>query len=302
MPTPDRINATVMIADVCRSTWLFDTLGDEKAAEVVAAVLQQAAAVVGRYHGRVLRSRGDDLLCLFEQPADALRAALEIHAAPLAIPDHGDLHCEMRVGIHAGPLLYADGELYGDTVNVAARLSELAKGSQTVLSGEVRAGAEGFTTGWFRPLSERSLQGKPGPMLLFELLDPGEQDEITQVGEADLFMAASNRLTLRFQSVETTLNYLLVRYLLGRSPECDLVLDHPLVSRQHAEIRYHNGAFTLQDFSTNGTVLISRGELRLLHRGQAELRGKGSLFLGRTNYNHKFEITWSASGGSRSFS
>jgi len=298
MPTAARINATVLIADVCRSTWLFDTLGDETAARIVSAALQRAAAMVERYHGRVLRSKGDDLLCVFEQPADALRAALDIHSAPATPPQDPDLHCDMKVGIHAGALLYDDGELYGDTVNLAARFSELAKEGQTVLSGEVRALAEGFTTGWFRPMSEVSLQGKPGPIPLFELLDPGEQDEITQVGEAGLFMPAANRLILRFQSAETTLDYLLVRYLLGRSPDCDLVLEHPLVSRQHAEIRYQNGTFSVQDFSTNGTLLISRGEPRFLHHGQAELRGKGSLFLGRTNYNHRLEITWSASGGS----
>jgi hypothetical protein len=53
----------------------------------------------------------------------------------------------------------------------------------------------------------------------------------------------------------------------------------------------------LIDFSTNGTELIINGRARSLHHSQAALRGNGSIFLGRTIYNRKFEISFQASGG-----
>ena len=149
-----------------------------------------------------------------------------------------------------------------------------------------------------RPMGDISLKGKPGPVSVFELLDASQQDEITQVGPTARHLPKSDWLTISFQSRRDKLDYLMVRYLFGRNPGCDLVLDHPLVSRHHAEVRYQNNGFVLIDFSTNGTELIINGRARSLHHSQAALRGSGSIFLGRTIYNREFEISFQASGGS----
>lgn len=299
MPRQFHTHATVMIADVCQSTWLFDRLGDEKAARLVASALGRARTAAEGRGGRVLRSKGDDLLCIFKRPASALLAAIDIHDAARKPSSDKELQCEMKIGIHSGEFLIEDGQLFGDTVNVAARLSELAKGGQTLLTAEVRHRANGIPEDDFRPLSEISLRGKTKALTLYELLNPRDRDDITQTGEPALFQTASSRLTVRFQSREHVLDYRLARFVLGRSPECDLVLHHPLVSRHHAEIRYQNGTFLLRDYSTNGTVLITRGDSRMLHHAQAAMRGAGSVFLGRTNYNHRLEISWRESGGAR---
>jgi len=302
MPINTQITATVMIADVCRSSWLCDTMGDAKAAALISRTLQSCASIAERHGGRVLRSKGDDVLCIFDVPETALRTALEIHSASQSGWSASDVDCKMRIGIHTGPMLYSGGEVFGDTVNVAARLCDLAKGGQSIISQDMARQTTDTSWSRVRPLGDVSLKGKSGPMLLYDLLDPNLQDEITQVGTASLFFPASNTLNIRFQSREQKLDYLLVRYLLGRSAECDLVLEHPLVSRHHAEIRYQNSEFVLIDFSTNGTLLITGGEPRLLHHGQAALRGSGVFYLGRTNYNRAFEITYQASGGPRGFS
>lgn len=297
MSRPSRTFATVMIADVCQSTLLFDRLGDERAARLVASALQRARSLAEARGGQVLRSKGDDVLCLFEDSADALLAAQAIHAAAKKVTRPRGPACAMKIGIHCGEFLIEDGQLFGDTVNVAARLSQEAKGGQTLLSSEVKNLAEGMPQEAFRALSEISLKGKPNAVSLYELLDPDDRDEITQLGEQALFQSASSRLTLRFQSRERVLDYRLTRFVLGRSPECDLVLSHPLVSRHHAEIRYHNGCFLLRDYSTNGTFLIAAGDSRMLHHAEATMRGAGTLFLGRTNYNHQFAVSWREGGG-----
>lgn len=301
MPITTRTDAAVMLADISNSTALFDELGDEKAAEIVGRMLRQAASITERHAGRVLRSRGDDVLCVFDEPSDALRAALAVHAACTGRVAGVGFDCMMRVGIHAGPMLFSDGELLGDTVNMAARLCGLAKAGQTIVSDVLRIRSDCPEGGLLRPLGDVSVKGKSGVVPLFELLDAREQDEITQVGAAALEFPVSNRLFIRFQGREHKLDFLLVRFLLGRSKDCDLRLDHPLVSRHHAELRYQNSEFILADFSTNGTLLITQGQRRMLHHGQSALRGRGSIFLGRTNYNSAFEIAYHASGGSRGF-
>ena len=298
MSEPKQIRATVMFADICRSTDLFGELGDQKAARLVGQSLDRAAAMVTRSNGRVLRSHGDDILCIFEEPVDAFEAALNIHRGA---SEDADQEVSMRVGIHSGTVLLADGDLFGDCVNTAARLVSLAKAGQTVLSGETLESGKNLPFGLIRPLGDLSLKGKSGPVSVFELLDSSVQDEITQVGALSLNLPRSNLLSLRFQSSDFRLDYRLQRFQLGRHPRCDLVVDHHLVSRNHAEIRYRNNEFVLLDFSTNGTELITGGRSRTLHHSQAALRGKGSIFLGGTVYNRMLEIAFESGGGARPF-
>lgn len=291
-----QVTTTVMFADICRSTYLFNRLGDKPAALLIGQVLQHTAAIIEAHEGTVLRTKGDDVLCIFSDPLKALQSAADVHKNIHQFSSGMADELFMKIGINSGSALLSQGDILGNTVNIAARLSSFAKAGQTIISTHTIAMLDDLPVGLIRPMGEISLRGKPGPVAIFELLDTSQQDEITQVGPAALQLAKSDRLTIRFQSRQDRLNYLLVRYLLGRNPECDLVLDHPLVSRHHAEIRYQNNGFVLIDFSTNGTELIIDGRARSLHHSQGALRGSGSIFLGRTVYNRKFEISFHASG------
>jgi class 3 adenylate cyclase len=297
------VTTTVMFADICRSVYLFSRLGDEKAAELIGRALEEAAAVVERCEGVVLRTKGDDVLCIFSDPLKALEAAMLVHAQLMNVSSHGAGELAMRIGINSGPALLSEGDILGDTVNTAARLSSFAKAGQSMVASQTIDLLERAPSGGLiRPVGSISLKGKPGPISVFELLDSRLEDEITQVGSVSRQFPKSNRLSISFQSHQDDLDYRLVRYLFGRLPDCDLVMDHPLVSRHHAEIRYQHDEFVLIDFSTNGTVLITNGQERKLHHSQAALRGSGSIFLGRTLYNSKFEIAFQAGGGSRAIS
>lgn len=299
MPDSTHISTTVMFADICRSTYLFDRLGDDKAAALVSDMLRQAAAHVKTCNGEVLRTKGDDVLCIFEGSSDSLQAALLIHEAATGLALSADCEFSMRIGINTGDVILADGDLLGDTVNTAARLASLAKAGQTIASASTIDLLDHVTGGIVRPLGRLSLKGKSGPTEVFEFVAADQADEITEVGAAVQF-PKSNRLSISCGSRVYELNFLLDRFLMGRAPDCDLVMDHPLVSRNHAEIRYLNNEFVLIDFSTNGTELIVNGRPRMVLRSQAALRGNGSIFLGRTMYNREFEIAFQASGGTRS--
>jgi class 3 adenylate cyclase len=281
-----------MFADICRSMNLFNRLGDEKAAILIGRVLKQTATVVQAHQGVVLRTKGDDVLCIFSDPLKALHASMGVHKEIGEIPSDAARELCMRIGINSGTALLSQGDILGDTVNTAARLSSFAKAGQTMVSAQTIEMLDGFPAGLIRPLGEISLKGKSGPVSVFELIDASQQDEITQIGRVPVQLPKSDRLTIGFQSRQDKLDYLLVRYLFGRNPDCDLIVDHPLVSRHHAEIRYQDNGFVLIDFSTNGTEVIINGRARSLHHSQAALRGSGSIFLGRTVYNRKFEISF----------
>jgi len=299
MPEPRQIQATIMFADICRSTYLFSELGDEQAAKLVSDALRIAATLVQKRDGVVLRTKGDDILCIFKEPLNAFEASMAIHHR---FSDSADDELSMRVGINSGSALLADGDLLGDSVNTAARLANFAKAGQTIVSAQTIELLGNLPYGMIRPLGDISLKGKSTPVTVFELLDSSRQGDITQMGSLSAHFPRSNLLSIRYQSFQNRLDYRLQRFLLGRHLDCDLVIEHPLVSRHHAEIRYQNNEFVLIDFSTNGTKLITSGQPRSIHHAQAALRGSGSIFLGRTVYNRSMEISFQASGGSRPFS
>lgn len=290
------VDTTVMFVDIARSTYLFDRLGDAAAAQVVGAVLETAASIVSKNGGEVLRTKGDDVLCIFDEAAGAAKAAMAIHPAvrALSTPESGPL--SIRIGINTGSALLAHGDLLGDAVNVAARLAAFAKAGQTIVSGPTLDAIGAVAGELMRPVGEITLKGKAGPVQVFELHDSRELDEITQMEPITPQRSSSSRLHLRFQSRHDQLDYLLVRYLMGRGENCDLILDHQLVSRLHAEIRYENNVFVLRDFSTNGTVLITRGSSVSLHHSQATLRHRGSILLGRTGFDRRLAIAYEVEG------
>lgn len=299
MNQANKINATILFADVCRSTFLFSELGDEAAAALIERILGVTGEAVLAHGGRVLRSQGDDVLCLFGTAEDAMDAALEIHRSTGKLAPEGGPDAEMRIGANSGPVLISGSEIAGDTVNVAARLCQMAKGGQTLVSESTRGELGDRSPGPLRDLGLVHLKGKPLAIPLFELLDNEQLDEITHVGPATGSSPVSNRLSLHCRGQRFELDFTLVRFLLGREGDCDLVMDNPLVSRHHAEIRFRGKGFVLRDFSTNGTLVLRDGRRRPVHQGEVALRGRGSLFLGRTDYNREFEIAYHASGGHR---
>lgn len=296
MNQAEKVIATVMFADICRSTDLFSELGDTAAAEIIQQALKSASLIIESNSGKVLRTQGDDVLCLFGGPAGAFKTALEIHRNARTLFSGIATGLEMRIGIHTGPVLLSAKEVLGDTVNITARLCNFAKGGQTIASSFAAKSLRTDPPGLFRSLGDVQLKGKPEPLVLFELLDRDQQDEITQVGPVRRTEPASSRLSIAFNGRAITLDFRLVRFLLGRHDDCDLVLNNPLVSRHHAEIRYLGKDFVLTDFSTNGTLVIRDGRRRMLQHSQLALRGRGSIFLGRTHYSRDFEITFHTGG------
>jgi len=298
MPEAAAVTTTVMIADICDSTLLFSQLGDEKAFALIKEALKEAARLVQRHDGLVLRTKGDDVLCMFSDAFNALQASMAIHEAVDSRHAH---KLAMSIGINSGPALLSEGDILGDTVNIAARLSAFAKAGQTLVSSSTIDILSQPSISFIRPFGEISLKGKSTPVSTFEVLSESDKDEITQAGPTPLVFPRSSQISLRFQGREIQLDYLLTRFRMGRSPDCELVMEHPLITRHHAEISYQDNEFVLHDFSTNGTELIVSGRSINLHHKQAALRGSGSIFLGRTTYNRKFEIAFHASGGTRGF-
>src|SRR2546421_8585246 len=128
--------ATVLFADVSESTKLYETAGDAAAHDAVSRCLEIMRKATEGSGGRVVKTVGDEILALFPEPDGAVSAAAEIQARTEALPPVADTKLGVRIGFHCGPVLQKDDDIFGDTVNVAARLVAQATKGQILTSAE----------------------------------------------------------------------------------------------------------------------------------------------------------------------
>ena len=128
---------TVIFADISGSTMLCAVRGDETAYKLVSSCLNTLEAEVRRFDGRVIKRVGDAILAVFDAAEPAVHAAHAMQVA-LEAPD-SEVHAEgvrVRVGIATGTAVLDAGDIYGDVVNVAARLTSLAGADEVFMAGE----------------------------------------------------------------------------------------------------------------------------------------------------------------------
>jgi class 3 adenylate cyclase len=273
---------TVLFADICRSTVLFDRLGDQEALNLVMKALELAGQIVTQHHGTIIGTIGDEIMCTFTVPENALFAARQIHTQIQSNTLMQSNQLAMRVGINSGAVVSLSNNVYGDTVNIAARLAQQAKAHQSLVSSSTIASIGEILRDQIRPIGQISLRGKAGAIDVHELLSADAEEEITEVASNKKLESRSFLMTARYRTREMRFDPMLVRFLFGRGQDCDQTIDHPTISREHAEILYRNGQFLLRDFSTNGSYVIQGDSKEQIHRSSIELKGTGRIFLGRT--------------------
>jgi adenylate cyclase len=124
----------VCFVDLTGYTRLTEEHGDEVAAELAGRLTALVEAISRHHDGRAVRWLGDGGMFVFREADASVQAALQMVAqAPRSglPPTH--------IGIHCGPVVFQDGDIYGSTVNIAARLSARAAPGEVLVSGPVVA-------------------------------------------------------------------------------------------------------------------------------------------------------------------
>ncbi|HLW04956.1 MAG TPA: FHA domain-containing protein [Azoarcus sp.] len=283
-------DSTVLFVDFVGSTRLYEQAGDETAFSLVTTCLDQASEVVANRGGRTIKNTGDGLMAVLPGPDAAADCAAGIHATMRDCPSLANYPTEVRIGFHTGPLLARDNDIFGEAVNVAARLTALASPGRA-LTTEVAA--KRMITSWrdhLRPLPPRFLRGVSKQVALFEL--PLEPDGATTriYGLPDP-IAEAPELRLTWGNNRSQINGWQPVARLGRDPISEICIDDPRVSRQHAGIELRGDKFLLRDHSSNGTyVSISGTPEFILSREEVVLHGSGWLSLGRGREGNPWAI------------
>ena len=282
--------STVVFADISGSTSLYETLGNERATEAVTQVTQWIADTIEAHGGRVVKKLGDGVLCIFGDAAGAVSATatmLRQHHERLGRWPQ-PLRMDIRVGVASGEVLDVDGDCYGDAVNVASRLCERAGPGEIWTTDVTALGAGVVPAVQFRKLGVFELRGKSEPQTIYqaEWRDNDSPEMLTM--QAGLHSAIApldsffGTIQLSWQGESLSYSSADVPVHVGRSSSAQLCITDPRVSRMHARIDWHNGAFTLTDVSSFGTWVYYEGgdAVVALRRDACRLYGTGQIALG----------------------
>ena len=162
------IEGAVLFADVSGSTKLYDTVGDKLAFAAVQSCVNAFIQVTEANGGRVIKTIGDEVMAIFPNGNVAAAAAIEMQHAVERLEPTGGQRLGARIGFHFGPAIERDGDVFGDMVNLAARLCSAAKGMQILLSEHTW----GLVQDVFevRELEPISPKGIAQPVRVFEVL------------------------------------------------------------------------------------------------------------------------------------
>ncbi len=277
-------NLAILFADISGSTALYDKLGNEAALRMVTRTLSIFTSVAFQHHGKLIKTMGDEVMCSFPDAVSAVNAARAMQQeVEQQRPGGGHPICA-RIGLHYGDVLLDRNDAFGDTVNLAARITAITRARQILTSQAVIGELPDKLLKYTRPLHRTAFRGKQESFDVFQVLWEQEDTTSTRIGTQQFRKPAlsRNELMLRYDTHVCTLGEQHRSALLGRAEDSDLAVLDNLVSRQHARIEFNFGKFLLTDHSANGTfVRFSDGQMIELNHQQIVLHGAGAISLGR---------------------
>jgi adenylate cyclase len=163
---------TFRFADLVGFTALAESEGDDRALEVVLALHGRVRVLLAEHRAEQVKLLGDGVMLRCADPADAVRLGLR-----LVDEDQGVLP-PVRVGIHSGPAVSNDGDWYGTTVNVAARLCAVAPGGEVMVSEATRSASDELRDVQWGPRELHWLRNVSEPVAMY-LVSARELSKLT---------------------------------------------------------------------------------------------------------------------------
>ncbi len=275
---------TVLFADVTESSRLYNQLGDVAARNAINGSLAALVDLLPRYKGRLVKTLGDAVMCVFPDAANGVAAARDMQRV-IADEVPGGHPIRMHIGLHAGPVIVDNDDVFGDTVNAAAFLTNAAMADQILLSEATEQALPQDMKACVRPLFRSVLKGSTEESAIFQVLWRDDNLELTDVNlmASRVLPADAGSLVVELGQARARVDRWHPLVSMGRDLASDISVLDQFASRKHCSIRLTRSSFYLVDHSVNGTyVTFASGEEVHLLRGEIVLEGSGEIRLGRS--------------------
>jgi class 3 adenylate cyclase len=282
----------VLFADITESTSLYQKLGDGAARNIVNACLALINGVLPRYDGRLVKTIGDEVMCVFPSADLAVLAASEMQSL-VASTKPGNYPVAVHVGLHYGSVLVEEGDVFGDTVNVAAYLTAVATAEQILTTEATEGCLSAALKSCVRPIFHAMLKGSDQESTVYQVLWRTDNLDLTDVNlhSNKTIPGDTGSLLVTLEEERVRVDQWRTSIVIGRSQDCDLVVAERFASRQHLSIKLVRTHFYLFDHSINGTfVSLESGEEVHVLRRELLLDGSGQICVGRSRVERPGEL------------
>jgi adenylate cyclase len=278
------VQRIVVFADLVGSTGLFEQLGNARATTLVKGLTDKLGTSVMRFNGHVVKVLGDGVFAIFDDPMDAVSCACAMQDTVADTRYHGGA-LALQVGVSSGEVEERDGDCYGDAVNSAARLADLAGGKQILTTAAVVDGLPTAFGNRLVSLDRIQLRGKAEATHVYRVQwESGVTQQLTAPASFSDMTGEEvrGRVEIGWLDQAATIGPQDTPYLIGRTAEARFVVADQRVSRVHAQVDCRAGKFFITDVSSNGTWVrfAESGAVITLKRDESMLVGSGDIALG----------------------
>lgn len=275
-------HCVILFADISNSTRLYDKYGDSIAKDNIDTCLEILERITKEYKGTLIKTIGDEIMCTFIHVDDAYLASCSMHEQVIKHQSLQKLGMTIQIGFHCGQVIKDNDDVFGDTVNVAARITSLANATKTLITGSVVEQLSAAFKNDIRPFDRVSIKGKSDPLRTWEILwKTSDSDMTIMVGKPHQRTTRNPMVTLTVENKKYPLQQHLLPLVIGRSNQADIFVDSKLVSRTHVVIDYSRGNFIITDKSTNGSYIKAKDGKSLFFKNEhVFLVGQGEISLG----------------------
>jgi len=282
---------TVVFADLAGSARIFEAMGNARATATVTHLIQMLGNQCEAHGGRVVKTLGDGIFAIFPHSLDAVAAVIQLQRGhqKRVVTWPVPLRMELQIGVARGEVVEVDGDFYGDAVNLASRLSDMAGSGQIwAAEGVVQDLPEGDFR--HRSLGPITIRGKHEMPVVYRVYwhEDYFSPFLTIPAELPLQVASDSAIgQIEFArlGVRSTFNAQEMPIHLGRVNEAHFIISDPRVSRLHARLHLRQGSFVLTDISSYGTWVRFHGNGEVsqelaLRREECLLHGEGEISFG----------------------
>jgi adenylate cyclase len=278
----------VLFADVCDSTTIYESIGDTRALALIHRLFGVLAEKVTKHGGTIVKTLGDGMVCQFPKADGAFHAACDMQVAAVAVEAESGPKLTIKIALNWGPVVKEGGDVYGDTVNVCARLAALASPHQVLTTQETRKALSPPLRESCRELYPVQVRGRVGEVKVCDVLWRFDPDTTEALSRSALKARLREWILKLTYGGDTIVVEPSGSIKLGRDKTNDVVVNSSLASRVHARIYGRGGNFVIADQSSNGTYVLVDGNSRelTLRREETVLGERGYIGLGGPASSH----------------
>ena len=283
----------VLFADICGSTALYEKFGDDLARKTISRCINTMSGKITAYQGKLVKTIGDEIMVTFPSAEAAFHAACAMHSAVESDQPLDNFPLHIRVGFNFGDVIQETDDVFGNTVNLAARVAAITRAGQIMSTQAVFDALPADLRSRMRQILRAEFKGKQEYHEVYQVICEQEDTMSTRFGMPAYRKLPDNdeEMLLRYRDKTFRINKGHKYATLGRDDTCDIVVQSDLASRLHINIELRFAKFIIADQSTNGTYIrFSDGSVVHITREEISLKGNGSISLGQSFSENPSEI------------